>query len=119
MAEEMDDRAIQALEDETEPAPSMRKRRFVSVAWPTTGGLWVAEFDTTLWGIEEEENLVPPDAAKLRLARTIDERSQVLRDHFNAKFYEDVGDYKGYAFLNSWGEKEIGEVGALMPCSTV
>ena len=38
MAEEMDDRAIQALENETEPAPSMKERRWVSVAWPTTGG---------------------------------------------------------------------------------
>ena len=65
MADEMDDRAIQALKDGTEPAPSMRERRFVSVAWPTTGGLWVAEFDTTLLGLEEEDNLVPADAAGL------------------------------------------------------
>jgi hypothetical protein len=51
----------------------------------------------------------------LKLARTMDERSQVLRDHFRPKFYDDVREYKGYAFLNSWEEKETGEVGPLMP----
>ena len=45
----------------------------------------------------------------------MDERSQVLQGHFRAKFYKDVRDYKGYAFLNSREEKETGEVGPLMP----
>jgi len=114
-ADEMDDRAIQALEYGTAPIPTMRERRWVSVAWPTTGGLWVAEFDTTLWGIIEDDNLLPCKSARLKLARTMDERSQVLRDHFRPKFYDDVREYKGYAFLNSWEEKETGEVGPLMP----
>jgi hypothetical protein len=121
-ADAMDDRAIFALEhDEAVPIPTMRERRWVSVAWPSTGGggegggLWVAEFDTTLWGIVEETNLVPAESARLKLARTMDERSRVLRDHFKAKFYRDVRDYSGYAFLNSWDEKETGEVGPLMP----
>jgi hypothetical protein len=112
----MDCGAIQDFEDETEPAPSMRERRWVSVAWPRTGGLWVAEFDTTLYGIEEEDNLVPFETSRLKLAHTMEERSEVLRDHFKATFYEDVRHYKGYAFLNSWEEKKTGEVGELMPC---
>jgi hypothetical protein len=114
-AHELDGRAIAALENETAPIPTMKERRWVSVAWPITGGLWVAEFDTTLWGIEEEDNLLPCESARLRLARTMDERCQVLRDHFRPTFYKDVREYKGHAFLNSWDEKETGEVGPLMP----
>jgi hypothetical protein len=114
-AASLDSRAIEALENETAPSQTMRVRRWVSVAWPTTGGLWVAEFDTTLWEIVEEDNLLPGESARLKLARTMDERCQVLRDHFRPTFYEDVKDYEGYAFLNSWDEKETGEVGPLMP----
>lgn len=105
-ANEGDALAIQALEYETVPIPTMRERCFVSVGWPTTGGLWVAEFDTTLYGIIEDDNLVPFDITRLRLARTMDERCELLRDRFNATFYKDVRDYKGHAFLNSWQEKE-------------
>ena len=48
--DEMNSQAIQALEDETKLMPSMKERRFVSVGWlrTQTGGLWVAEFDTSL-----------------------------------------------------------------------
>ncbi len=81
----------------------------MSVAWPTTGGLWVAEFDNTLWGIIEDDNLLPSESARLKLARTMDERSQVLRNYFRPKYYNDVREYEGYAFLNSWEEKEAGE----------
>jgi hypothetical protein len=114
-ADNLDDRAIQALENETAPIPTMRERHWVSVAWLTTGGLWVAEFDTNLWGIMEEEKLVPSEIARLKLACTMDERSEELRGHFKAKFYQDVRDYQGYAFWNSWEEKETGEVGPLVP----
>ena len=110
---DVDVRAMQALEDETEPEPTMRERRWVSVGWPTTGGLWVAEFDTNLPGIMEDDNLLPFDSARLKLARTMDERCELLRDCFRATFYNDVRDYKGYAFLNSWEGKETGEVGPL------
>ncbi len=40
----------------------------------------------------------------------MDERCQVLRKHFKGRFYKDVNEYKGHAFINSWGEKETGEV---------
>ncbi len=105
--------ATRVIEEELEPIPSMRKRCWFSVAWPKTGGFWVAEFDTTIPGIEEEENLAPFETVRLKLARTMDERSEALRIHFNAKFYENVRDYKGHAFLNSWEEERTGEVGPL------
>lgn len=113
-ADELDERAIEALEEETEPAPTVRERRWVSVGWPTGGGLWVSEFETNLWGFEEDDNLVPFDTARLRLARTMDERCQVLKEHFKARFYDNISDYQGFAFINSWAMKETGEVGILV-----
>jgi hypothetical protein len=99
-----------------EPPPTMREKRFVKVGWPSTGGLWVAEFDTTFAGVDEEDNLLPDDlgAARLQMARTMDERCTILRDRFKATFYEHLKDYKGLAFLNSWETKETGEVGPLL-----
>ena len=84
----------------------------MSVGWPTTDGLWLAEFDTNLYGIEEDDLLLA-DILRLRLARTMDERCAILRDHFNATFYEDIQDYNGYSFLNMWDETKTGEAGPL------
>lgn len=96
---------VREFEEETEPLPTMKERRFVCVGWPSTGGLWVAEFDTHLFWIEEEDNVVPEDTARLRMARTMDERCKVLRDRFQAKFYHDPREYKGYGDLNAWEER--------------
>lgn len=80
------------------------------------GGLWIAEFETTFVGMDEEDNLLPePEgAARLRMARTMDRSCVILRDRFKATFYESVKDYKGHAFLNSWETKETGETGPLL-----
>ncbi len=68
--------ALADLEDEREPWLTLRERRWVTVGWPSDprGGLWVAEFDTSLPGIEEEDNLVPDNATSVLLARDMDER---------------------------------------------
>ena len=100
----------------------MREKRFVKVAWPSTGGLWVAEFDTVFAGVDEEDNLLPEAPSRLLMARTMDERVDVLRKYFEATFYETVEDYRGYAFLKAWEEKDggEGEVGPrLQPDETV
>jgi hypothetical protein len=78
--------------------------------------LWVAEFDTTFAGVDEQDNLLPDDegAARLRMAWTVDERCAILQERFKATFYEFLKDYNGYAFLNSWQTKETGEVGPLL-----
>lgn len=97
------------------PAPTMREKRWVKVGWPSTGGLWVSEFDTTWGGVDEDENLPPDEGlARVKLARTMDERCQILRDTFRAKFYYDVSEYEGYAFLRAWEWKFTGEVGRTM-----
>ena len=105
-----------------QPVPTMREKRLVKVGWPMSGGVWVAEFDTTWAGVDEEHNLVPDDQeiGILRMARTMDERCRMLRDRFGAKFYTDLNDYHGYGFFNSWEWKETGEVGPLLkPGETV
>lgn len=100
---------------DAEPQPTMREKGFFKVGWLSTGGLWVAEFDTTFANVEEEDNLLleHEGVARLRMARTMDERCLILRDWFKATFYEYVKDYKGDAFLNSWETKETGETGPL------
>ena len=62
----------------------MREKRFVKVSWPSTGGLWVTEFNTTFGGVDEEDNLLPHNegAGRLRMARTMYERCAILRDRF-------------------------------------
>lgn len=74
----------------------------------------MAEFDTTWAGVDEEDNLLPDDAGRMRMARTMDERCSILRDHFSSKFYRDLEHYDGHAFLNTWQAKETGEVGPLL-----
>ena len=58
-----------------------------------------------MWaGVDEEDELSPKGEglARLKLARTMDERCQVLRERFRAKFYCDVSEYERYAFLRAW-----------------
>jgi hypothetical protein len=111
--------AFDALENDREPWPTMYERRWISVAWPSTGGLWVGEFDTTMFEPVEDDNIVPFERARLLLARTMDEKARILREHFNAKFFERVEEYEGYGFLNSWETKTTGERGPLQPVSAL
>ena len=82
-ADLLDDDCISALEEGQEPEPSLKERYWVSVAWPSSGGLVVSEFDTNLWGMDRDtENLVPEDVARLRLCRSMDEKAAMLREWF-------------------------------------
>jgi len=99
-----------------QPPPTMREKCLIKVGWPSTGGVWVAEFDTTWAGVDEENNLVPEDEeiGRLRMARTMDERCAIVRDRFKATFYRNLKNYQGYGFFNSWESKESGEKGPLL-----
>lgn len=78
----------------------MREKRLIKVGWPSTGGVWIAEFDRTWAGVDEEDNLVPEgeELGQLRMARTMDERCAILRDRFKAIFHRDLKSYNGYRF---------------------
>ena len=105
--------------------PTMREKRLVRVGWPSQGnGVWIAEYDTTWGGVDEEDNLEPGDDeegvewARLSLSNTMDERCKLLKDVFGAKFYPDLKEYKGYGFFNAWEWDSIqqgnGETGKLL-----
>ena len=87
-----------------QPEPTTRESHILRVGWPSSGGVVVAEFDSEL----------PDDAAMLRMARTMDERSTLLRERFQAEWYADFESYCGVGFLNSWQSKQTGEVGPLL-----
>lgn len=110
-------RVDNALYIDDQPPPTMREKRLIKAGWPSTGGgVWIAEFDTTWAGVDEEDSLLPDDEeiGRLKMARTMDERCGLLKDRFRATFYGDLKDYKGYGFFNSWDSKVSGEVGTLL-----
>ena len=43
------------------------------------GGFWILDCDTNWVGIIEQDNLVPADAAKVTLAKTMEERCEILK----------------------------------------
>lgn len=93
--------------------PTVRERRWTVVGWPSSGGLWVAEFEIN-WeivqqyiddGQEPPAPMFDPDIALVKVARTMDERCQILKERFKAKFYSDISEYKGPELLNSFTER--------------
>jgi hypothetical protein len=109
---------ILALENGEAPEPTTMERRWVSVGWPSEpdqrGGLWVADFDTTMYGVQEKHNLVPSAAVKVTLARTMDEKCAILKS-IGGKFHQSLDMYDGAACLKAWTTKTAGEVGPLEP----
>jgi hypothetical protein len=106
---------ILALEAGEAQAPTTMERRWVSVGHPSgpKGGLWVAEYDTVMYGMREKHNLQPVDAGKVSLARTTDEKCEILKS-MGARFFASLEQYDGAACLRAWEEKTQGEFGALV-----
>lgn len=70
--------------------------------------MWVAGFDTEKYSKTsktEENNLITFDVMRLKVARTMDERSVLLRQYFGAKFHKYLEEYSGLSYLNEWGKK--------------
>jgi hypothetical protein len=89
-----------------------RERRFTAIGWPSTGGLWVSEFEVD-WDVYMEyvdEDLEPPascfepDMMLIRMARTMDEKCALLSQKFHGKFFSNVSEYEGLEWLNSFNE---------------
>jgi hypothetical protein len=111
-----DEQCALALEAGAVEQLSPMERRWFCVGIPSDGGggIWVADFDTTLSYFQDKHNLVPEDATKVLLARTMDERCEILKG-IGAKFYKSLDQYKGAACLRAWEEKNSGEHGPLLP----
>lgn len=131
-----DDEANEAVEEGMVEEPTLRERRWVKVGWEVTShrrsvsrssntssdsdesneswevqdnGLWVLSCDTTLCGILEEDNLVPHDADRVKLARSMEERCLILRD-LGATYFPSLREYKEEStFLKAWEEQQVEE----------
>ncbi|KAB5535364.1 hypothetical protein GE09DRAFT_358967 [Coniochaeta sp. 2T2.1] len=118
---EDDDSDVEAFRQGEQPPPTLMERRWVAVAYPDGrgpegGGLWVAEFDTVMHGVLEEDNQVPTNTPQVQLARNMAEKVEILK-HMRGKFYASLEEYErggGKACLNSWATKTTGEVGPLI-----
>lgn len=110
-----DERMIYELEYGNAEMLTLMERRWVCVGIPSggAGGFWIAEFDTPTYGVMEKNNLPPNDAVKVTLARTMDERCEILKT-MRAKFYESEDQYEGAVCIKAWKEKTTGEVGPLV-----
>ncbi|KAF2661071.1 hypothetical protein K491DRAFT_774352 [Lophiostoma macrostomum CBS 122681] len=108
---EDDEKAITQIETNEEPPTTALERRWVSVAWANgtnvNDGLWVLEFEIMMYGWQERHNHVPGDVGKVSLAKTMEEKCQILRS-MGAKFYSTLAAYDGVACLHMWEVKTRG-----------
>ena len=109
------DPTILALEAGEAQAPTKMERRWVSVGYPgeLNGGLWVAEYDTVMYGMQEKYNLLPEGSIQVSLASTMDMKCEILKS-IGAKFYTSLEQYDGAACLRAWEKKTTGEFGPLV-----
>jgi hypothetical protein len=108
------DPSILALEAGEEQAPITMEMP-VSVAHLSgqDGGVWVAEFDTVMYGMQEKNHLLPADAGKVLLVKTMDEKGEILK-RMGRKFFASLEQNDGAACLKAWKEKTKGEFGPLV-----
>ena len=68
-----------------------------------------------MYWAEDEDNFAPDFAATLMLARTMEERCEILRK-LGARYYESLNQYEEdeTTFLRAWEWKKDGEVGPLI-----
>lgn len=71
--------------------------------WLSSGGLWVSEFEVDQYIVHEfrDKGFEAPVPAILGLARTMDEKCEILKERFDAKYYSNISEYKGLNLQNS------------------
>jgi hypothetical protein len=86
---------VQACEWTELTEPSREEEREVYIGWPEEGGVLV---------LDNVESSIPGEVGMLRMVTSMEERCRLLRDRFNAVYYEDTRTYSGFAAL---GPKRI------------
>lgn len=96
-----DDLALEHIEDGTAAKPTSSERRWVSVAWPSEGGVCVAGIPRRLPELGDydeqsaEEDLILDQRAILRLALNMDEKAELLVDVFRGKLCRSLQEVDG------------------------
>lgn len=102
--------AILDVENELQPYPTRRERRWVKVGWPTEtkGALWVANFEHRWPATDHGDNVVPENAGRVALARDMDEHCKII-EKIGGKYFKNIEEYVGETFLRAWEWKQEGE----------
>lgn len=110
-----EDGATNEVDEGRQPEPTPREKRWVRVGWceEPKDGLWVAEFDHGWYCIDEEDELMPENAAIVGLAKDMEERCELIKK-MGGRFYESLESYEGRGFMRAWEWKKDGEVGSLV-----
>ena len=112
---------VEDVEEGRVAEPTLRERRWTKVGWKHAaadasaagGGFCILDCDDNWIGIIEEDNLVPADAAKVKLAKTMEERCEILKG-MGARSYAGLQHYESEStFLRAWEWKWEGEAGHL------
>ncbi len=112
---------VEDVEEGRVAEPTLRERRWIKIGWEDAaanasaggGGFWILDCDTNWMGIIEGDNLVPAGAAKVKLAKTMEERCEILKG-MGARFYAGLEAYESEStFLRAWEWKWEGEIGHL------
>jgi hypothetical protein len=82
--------------DRMEDQPTDDELKDIFVGWPADGGVLIVEYQS-----EVGDEKVPRDIGRLRMASTMHERCEMLRNRFGAKFYHDWRVYGGFAELDT------------------
>ena len=90
-----DPTAINDLEYERALLPTTRERRWVSVGWlrEPKGAFLIANYEISMYWAEDEDNFAPDFAATLTLARTMEEKCEILRK-LGARCYASLNQYE-------------------------
>lgn len=100
--------AIEEVESRREEEAVLREKRWVRIRWEEVavsdaGGWgvgyrncvsWVLGCDINMHGVLEEGNIVPADAGRVSLARSIDEQYKILKK-MGAQIFGGLEEYEG------------------------
>lgn len=113
--EDVDDEALDAVEADEQLGPTPRELAWVRVAWPlrTPGALCVLACEKPILGRRGDEKLRPAHYGIVSLARTMDERCDVLL-RLGGKMYASIDEYQGQTFIKAWEHGHQGERGSLI-----